>query len=131
VRAAGKALAYSSRISAINADVERMDVVAETLCPALKKPIAHPDVYDVVVVGRPSERWGSEIVAIVQLTAGASTKERDLAEVCDKRIARYKVPKAFVFVEKVVRSPAGKADYRCAKDLAVGVSSDRRGHALR
>jgi hypothetical protein len=42
VRAAGKALAYSSRISAINADVERMDVVAETLCPALKKPIAHP-----------------------------------------------------------------------------------------
>ena len=31
----------------------------------------HPDVYDVVCAGRPSERWGQEVVAVVQLREGA------------------------------------------------------------
>jgi acyl-CoA synthetase (AMP-forming)/AMP-acid ligase II len=79
---------------------------------------AHPEVYDVVVVGRPSERWGSEVVAIVQMTEGATTPDHELVSVCEERIARYKVPKVFIRASKVVRSPAGKADYRWAKNLA-------------
>jgi len=35
-------------------------------------------------------------------------------------VARYKLPKAFVFVERVARSPAGKADYRWAAAVAAG-----------
>ena len=86
---------------------------------------AHPGVYDVVVVGRPSERWGSEVVAIVQLAEGASATDEELVEVCGKHIARYKIPKAFVRTPKVVRSPAGKADYRWAKELAAeGIRSE-------
>lgn len=80
---------------------------------------AHPAVYDVVVVGRPSSRWGQEVVAVVQLADGAVTRDDELAEVCSERIARYKIPKAFVRTPKIVRSPAGKADYRWAKDLVV------------
>jgi acyl-CoA synthetase (AMP-forming)/AMP-acid ligase II len=80
---------------------------------------AHPSVYDVVVVGRPSERWGSEVVAIVQFTGGASATDTELVDVCNRSIARYKVPKAFVHTTKVQRSPAGKADYRWAKAVAV------------
>jgi len=79
---------------------------------------AHPKVYDVVVVGRPSKRWGSEVVAIVQLVDGAAIPDDDLVAVCAERIARYKVPKAFIRTLKVLRSPAGKADYRWAKSLA-------------
>jgi 3-oxocholest-4-en-26-oate---CoA ligase len=79
---------------------------------------AHPHIYDVVVVGRPSERWGSEVVAIVQLADGRSATDDELAETCNRTIARYKVPKAFIRTAKVMRSPAGKADYRWAKDLA-------------
>ncbi|MGA5465533.1 acyl-CoA synthetase [Mycobacterium sp. NPDC050041] len=79
---------------------------------------AHPAVYDVVVVGRPSERWGSEVVAVVQFADGNSATDDELADVCAKAIARYKIPKAFIRTEKVVRSPAGKADYRWAKALA-------------
>jgi fatty-acyl-CoA synthase len=80
----------------------------------------HPAVYDVVVCGRPSEQWGAEVVAVVQLRPEAVTDdttaiEAELREEAGKHIARYKVPKAFVFVDKVVRSPAGKADYRWAK----------------
>jgi fatty-acyl-CoA synthase len=81
---------------------------------------AHPAVYDVVVVGRPSERWGSEVVAIVQLAEGGSATDEELADVCQKSIARYKIPKAFIRTAKVQRSPAGKADYRWAKEIAVG-----------
>ncbi|CAN5693271.1 acyl-CoA synthetase [soil metagenome] len=80
---------------------------------------AHPSVYDVVVVGRPSERWGSEVVAIVQFADGATATDDELVEVCNRSIARYKVPKAFVHTAKVQRSPAGKADYRWAKATAV------------
>ncbi|AWT54659.1 acyl-CoA synthetase [Mycolicibacterium smegmatis] len=79
---------------------------------------AHPAVYDVVVVGRPSERWGSEVVAIVQFTEGASATDDELVEVCERSIARYKIPKAFIRSPEIVRSPAGKADYRWAKQIA-------------
>ncbi len=79
---------------------------------------AHPSVYDVVVVGRPSERWGQEVVAVVQLADGAAASDEELAEVCGRSVARYKIPKAFIRETKIVRSPAGKADYRWAKSVA-------------
>ena len=85
---------------------------------------AHPHVYDVVVAGRPSERWGSEVVAVVQLVDGASVTDAELVEVCERTIARYKIPKAFVRTQKVVRSPAGKADYRWAKSVAEAAASE-------
>ncbi len=81
----------------------------------------HPAVYDAVVCGRPSEKWGQEVVAIVQVRDGVETgpeMERALLDESAKHIARYKLPKAFVFVDHVVRSPAGKADYRWAKEVA-------------
>ena len=40
----------------------------------------HPAVYDVVVVGRPSERWGSEVVAVVQLVEDVVVTDDDLVE---------------------------------------------------
>jgi fatty-acyl-CoA synthase len=79
----------------------------------------HPAVYDVVVTGRPSERWGNEIVAVVQLRPGFEASITDLLEECEKHIARYKLPKDFVFVDRVARSPSGKADYRWAREQAV------------
>ncbi|WP_299557359.1 acyl-CoA synthetase [uncultured Mycolicibacterium sp.] len=79
---------------------------------------AHPAVYDVVVTGRPSERWGSEVVAIVQLAEGRDVTDEELAATCRRHIADYKVPKAFLRVGRIVRSPAGKADYRWAKQVA-------------
>ncbi len=81
----------------------------------------HPAVYDAVVCGRPSEQWGQEVVAIVQVREGIETgpeMEHALLDESAKHIARYKLPKAFVFVDQVLRSPAGKADYRWAKEVA-------------
>ncbi|WP_166140602.1 acyl-CoA synthetase [Nocardioides ochotonae] len=76
---------------------------------------AHPAVRDVVVAGRPSERWGSEVVAIVELREGVEVDDADLLAEAARHVARYKLPKAVVRVERVHRSPSGKADYRWAK----------------
>lgn len=83
---------------------------------------SHPSVYDVVVTGRPSERWGNEVVAIVQFAENRSATDEELAQACRAHIADYKVPKAFVRTEHVVRSPAGKADYRWAKAIATAAA---------
>ena len=91
-------------------------IFAEEVEAAVK---AHPSVYDCVVTGRPSERWGNEVVAIVRLKAGATQDEAGLLAEAENHIARYKLPKAFVFVSEILRSPAGKADYRWAKQIAV------------
>jgi fatty-acyl-CoA synthase len=48
----------------------------------------HPAVYDVIVTGRPSERWGNEVVAIVQLRDGSSATTDELLAACDGHIAR-------------------------------------------
>lgn len=75
----------------------------------------HPAVYDVVVVGRPSTRWGTEVVALVQLTDGAHAEADEIVAEAARHIARYKLPKEIVFCTRVQRSPSGKADYPWAK----------------
>ncbi len=79
----------------------------------------HPAVYDVTVVGRPSNRWGSEVVAVIHLAEGPAPSEDELLEVAGRHVARYKLPKAFVYRDEIVRSPAGKADYRWAAAQAL------------
>ncbi|OBF18025.1 acyl-CoA synthetase [Mycobacterium kubicae] len=78
----------------------------------------HPAVYDVVVTGRPSARWGSEVVAVVQMAAGQNADAASILTEAARHIARYKLPKDIIFCDKVQRSPSGKADYRWAKKLA-------------
>ena len=80
---------------------------------------AHPAVTDALVVGRPSERWGQELVALVALRDGAEPTDEPLHAHCTSHLARFKAPKAFIFVEQVHRLGNGKPDYRWAKQTAV------------
>jgi len=79
---------------------------------------SHPAIADVVVAGRPSERWGQEVVAVVALADGATAEATELISHAAQSIARYKLPKAVVFRSTIERSPAGKADYRWAREQA-------------
>jgi 3-oxocholest-4-en-26-oate---CoA ligase len=90
-------------------------VFAEEVEQAIKR---HPDVFDVVVVGRPSERWGQEVVAVVQLRDGREPADEELRAAAAEHIARYKLPKVVVRVPVVERSPSGKPDYRWAARVA-------------
>ena len=81
---------------------------------------SHPDVFDVVVVGVPDERWGERVAAVVKPRGGATPTADDLAAHARETIAGYKVPKEVHLVDEIVRSPSGKADYRWAKAQALG-----------
>jgi 3-oxocholest-4-en-26-oate---CoA ligase len=74
-----------------------------------------PGVADALVVGRDSERWGQELVALVEPGPGAELVGEVLGAACTEQLARFKAPKEYIFVEKVRRLGNGKADYRWAK----------------
>ncbi|MER5181647.1 AMP-binding protein [Streptomyces sp. NPDC002896] len=80
---------------------------------------AHPAIHDVVVVGAPDERWGEAVTAVAVLQPGRRLGLDDLRAFCDGRLARYKLPARLVLTDAVKRSPAGKADVRWARAIAV------------
>jgi fatty-acyl-CoA synthase len=89
-------------------------VFAEEVETALK---SHPAVTDAVVCGRASSRWGQEVVAVVSLS-DPSCLDSELIAVCKEHLADFKAPKAIIRVERVERSPSGKADYAWATKIA-------------
>ena len=101
--------------STINSGGEK--IFAEEVEAAVK---AHPDVYDCVVAGRPSERWGSEVVAVVQLRAEARPTT-------PAALRRGRPPPGWPATSCRRRSCSstrwcgrrpGKADYRWAREVA-------------
>jgi fatty-acyl-CoA synthase len=79
---------------------------------------ACPGVADALVVGRPSERWGQELVALVAVTSGDDVTADALHTGCTSHLARFKAPKQFLFVDQIRRLGNGKPDYRWAKSAA-------------
>jgi acyl-CoA synthetase (AMP-forming)/AMP-acid ligase II len=88
-------------------------VYPEEVEAALK---GHPDVFDALVVGVPDPRYGQHVAAVVAPREGARPTLADLDAYVRKEIAGYKVPRSLWLVDQVKRSPAGKPDYRWAKD---------------
>ena len=78
----------------------------------------HVDILDAVVVGVPDDRWGERVVAIVQPRVGEAPTLDALQHHTRARLAGYKVPRQVVLVDAIERSPAGKPDYRWAKETA-------------
>ncbi|GAA3829798.1 acyl-CoA synthetase [Sphaerisporangium flaviroseum] len=78
----------------------------------------HPAVFDAVVTGIPDERWGSRVAAVIEPREGVTLTVEELDAHCRDKLSGYKVPRTYAFVDRMVRSPAGKADYRWAKETA-------------
>jgi len=79
---------------------------------------AHPGIADALVVGRPSERWGQEVVALIapHPDSDITEDERSLHSLCTSQLAHFKAPKAFIFVEQIQRLGNGKPNYRWARE---------------
>ncbi|QNI08755.1 acyl-CoA synthetase [Mycobacterium kubicae] len=76
----------------------------------------HPDVFDALVVGVPDARYGQCVAAVVQPREGSRPSLAELDRFVRSEIAGYKVPRSLWLVDEVKRSPAGKPDYRWAKE---------------
>jgi fatty-acyl-CoA synthase len=79
----------------------------------------HPDVNDVQVIGVPSERYGEEVMAWVKLREGATANEEALVAFCRGRIATYKIPRYWKFVDGFPMTVTGKIQKFKMRETAV------------
>ena len=68
----------------------------------------HPAVLEVAVIGVPDDRLGEEVAAVVALRNGQSVTADDLRTWLDERVAAYKVPRLYQFVESLPKGSTGK-----------------------
>lgn len=79
--------------------------------------LAHAAVAEVSVLGRSHPVWGEEVVAVVVLKAGMRMTQSELDQWCLQRIARFKRPKAYLFVNALPRNSNGKVLKTALREL--------------
>jgi acyl-CoA synthetase (AMP-forming)/AMP-acid ligase II len=70
--------------------------------------LAHPGVAEACVVGQADREWGEVVVAFVVPAAGSHVTTDALDAHCLARIARFKRPKRYVFVDALPKNNYGK-----------------------
>jgi len=70
--------------------------------------LGHPKVSDVQVVGIPDKKYGEQVLAAIQLKAGATATAEEFTAYCRERIARHKIPKYWEFVKEYPLTASGK-----------------------
>ena len=112
VEADGSVTMLGRGSQSINSGGEK--IYPEEVEAALK---GHPDVFDALVVGVPDDRYGQCVAAVVHRRSGTNPTLAELDTFVRQDIAGYKVPRKVWWVDEIHRTPAGKPDYRWAKDI--------------
>ncbi len=79
----------------------------------------HPAVADVQVIGIPDQRYGEEIVAWIKFHPGHSATEGELQAWCKSRIAHFKTPRHFRFVEEFPMTVTGKVQKFRMREISI------------
>jgi fatty-acyl-CoA synthase len=79
----------------------------------------HPDIADVQVIGIPSEKYGEEVMAWVKLREGAHRTGEELAAWCKGKIATFKIPRHWKFVDAFPMTVTGKVQKFKMKEVAI------------
>jgi long-chain acyl-CoA synthetase len=69
---------------------------------------AHPLILEAAVIGKPDERLGEEVVAVVALRPGASVSAEEIIAYTRERLAAYKYPREIRFMDELPKGPSGK-----------------------
>jgi len=80
---------------------------------------AHPDISEVQVIGVPSEKYGEEVMAWVKPSEGAHLSGEELTNYCRGRIATYKIPRYWKFVDDFPMTVTGKVQKFRMREMAV------------
>jgi fatty-acyl-CoA synthase len=80
---------------------------------------SHPQILDAQVIGVPDSKFGEEVMAWVKLREGASLSAEELREFCRARIAHYKVPRYFKFVDSFPMTVTGKVQKYLMREQAI------------
>jgi fatty-acyl-CoA synthase len=80
---------------------------------------SHPAVNDVQVIGVPSHRYGEEVMAFVRLHSGISASADELRAYCQTRLASFKVPRYWEFVESFPMTVTGKVQKFRLREMAI------------
>lgn len=81
---------------------------------------SHPKVHDVGVIGFPDERLIETVAAVVQVKPGAELTRKELNELCEQCLPKYKRPRRIIF-DNVPRSPTGKIEKPKMREKYTGV----------
>jgi fatty-acyl-CoA synthase len=76
---------------------------------------AHPEVLDAFVLGRPDERFGQRVAAVIARRPGSEPALDDVRAFLREHLAGYKLPREAVFVDAMSYTGPGKPDYRWAR----------------
>lgn len=77
---------------------------------------SHPAVMDAGVIGIPSEEWGEQVHAVVQLKTGQAATAEELETLAREHLAGYKIPRSFEFRDELPRTESGKLLKRVLRD---------------
>ena len=80
---------------------------------------ANPDVLEVRVIGILSERFGEEVMAWVKLREGSTPTGDELAAWCKGKIASYKIPRHWKFVDGFPMTVTGKIQKFKMREVAI------------
>uniref|UniRef100_A0AC61U8Q9 Uncharacterized protein n=2 Tax=Janibacter limosus TaxID=53458 RepID=A0AC61U8Q9_9MICO len=72
--------------------------------------MGHPAVLEAAVVGIPDEKWQERPLANIVVREGASVTAAELREFLSSDFAKWQLPEAFAFIDRVPRTSVGKFD---------------------
>ncbi|RPI81943.1 MAG: long-chain-fatty-acid--CoA ligase [Chloroflexi bacterium] len=70
--------------------------------------LEHPAVGEAALIGQPDPKWGEVGLMVVVLKTGKTATQEELQSFCQKKLARYKIPKRVIFTDSLPYSPYGK-----------------------
>jgi fatty-acyl-CoA synthase len=79
----------------------------------------HPSVLDVQVIGVPSKTYGEEVMAWVKLRPGTMASDEELTRFCRGRIATFKIPRFWKFVDEFPTTVTGKVQKFRMRETAI------------
>jgi acyl-CoA synthetase (AMP-forming)/AMP-acid ligase II len=85
--------------------------------------VSHESVLEAAVIGVPSEKWGESPLAVVVKSDEGLTAD-DILAWTEGKLARFKQPKAVVFIDVIPRNPTGKVLKRVLRDQFAGTAFD-------